>query len=74
MGRNRSLTDDQIQEILSQPTVSGKTLATSYGVSYVTILKVRQGKGAYAPVVPGSPVLDAHGVVQDVILNDNAQG
>lgn len=66
MGRRKALTDDQVNEIFASPDVSSKELAAKFGVSYVTILKVRQGKGAYAvseAPVEGTLVLDAHGEV-----------
>ena len=66
MGRHRALTNDQVNEIFQNPTVSSKEFATRFGVSYVTILKVRQGKGAYevsSNPVEGTLVLDGHGEV-----------
>lgn len=66
MGRHRALTDDQVNEIFQSPTVSSKEFATRFGVSYVTILKVRKGQGAYAVSenpVEGTLVLDSHGEV-----------
>jgi hypothetical protein len=50
MGRKRALTDEQVNEIFNNPETSAKEFASRFGVSYVTILKVRKGKGAYTPV------------------------
>jgi len=71
MGRLRKLTDDQCKEILAQGDASAKDLAKLYGVSYVTILKVRQGKGAYGVAVEG-PALTTHGTL--VLPDDPDQG
>lgn len=64
MGRHKALTDEQVNEIFGSPEVSSKEFATRFGVSYVTVLKVRQGKGAYAPTdepLVGQLVLDDQG-------------
>lgn len=66
MGRRKALTDEQVNEIFANPDVPSKEFATKFGVSYVTILKVRKGLGAYAvsdAPVEGTLVLDAHGEV-----------
>ncbi len=64
MGRRRALTDVQVYEIFGSPEVSSKEFATRFNVSYVTVLKVRQGKGAYTPTdepLVGQLVLDDQG-------------
>ncbi len=66
MGRRRALTDEQVNEIFANTEVSSKEFATKFGVSYVTVLKVRQGKGAYKVhdlPIEGQIVLDQHGNV-----------
>jgi len=56
MGRKRALTYEQVNEIFNSPEVSSKEFASRFGVSYVTILKVRKGKGAYTPIEDTSMV------------------
>lgn len=64
MGRKRKLTDEQVNEIFAHPEVSSTEYAKQFGVSYVTILKVRKGYGAYKPIVTeGTMVLNPHGEV-----------
>ncbi len=65
MGRRRALTDDQVNEIFGSPEVSSKEFATRFGVSYVTVLKVRQGKGAYTPTTEP--------LVGQLVLNEEGQ-
>ncbi len=68
MGRRVALTPDQVEAIRA----STKTLAelkVEYGVSTLTLGKVRRFQGAYKNSVLefGTPVLDSHGIITNVI-------
>jgi homoserine dehydrogenase len=65
MSRPSKLTPLQVESIKAS-TKTLKELALEFGVNIMTVWKAKNGKGAYANVVPtelpmASPVLNAHG-------------
>lgn len=61
MGRKAKLTEDQIIQFIRLSKRTQKELAKEFGVSLLTIWKVKNFKEAYAIKVEGTPVLDEHG-------------
>jgi hypothetical protein len=68
MGRNRMFTDEQVKLIQDDPR-EYKLIAREYGVTVLTIGKVKRKEGAYAdlPAIPDHPVLDASGIIQNPV-------
>lgn len=62
MGRHAALTPEQVGMIRNS-TARYVDLADTFGVSKLTIVKVRNFQGVYAAkaVKLGTPILDAHG-------------
>jgi hypothetical protein len=71
MGRRRIFTDEQVQAIQDDPR-HYKDIAREFGVTLLTIGKVKRKEGAYAelPRIPDNPVLDQHGIITNPILPD----
>lgn len=63
MGRKAALTDEQVAQVRARNEESAKVLATEFGVTYQTILKVRKGAHPYEfPEYPqGELQFDSHG-------------
>jgi hypothetical protein len=72
MGRKAKLTEAQVGEIRAIISLTQKELAKEYNVSLLTIWKVKNYKEAYrlAPEDIGTPVLNSHGEVVDILATE----
>lgn len=67
MSRKAKLNSDCVDAIRNDRLSTQKELAKVYGVSLLTIWKVKNFKGTYAIKIEGTPVLNAHGEEVDFI-------
>ncbi len=68
MGRNRMFTDEQVKAI-QDDLRPYKEIARNYETTVLTIGKIKRKEGAYRdlPHTLGTPILNEHGIIVNVI-------
>ncbi len=75
MGRNRMFTDEQVAAIQADLR-SYKQIAREYETTVLTVGKIKRKEGAYRdlPSTLGTPVLNEHGIIVNVIPPEEPEG